>query len=107
MKVTIYTTNDCQFCKQEMTYLASKNIAFEEKNVQSNRDFLQEMLDVSNNFAGTPVTETSLGRGPINPILMRSFEKYFIKINKNSTITNNITIPTTIYLLFLSTISTI
>ena len=57
MKVTIYTTNDCQFCKQEMTYLASKNIAFEEKNVQSNRDFLQEMLDVSNNFAGTPVTK--------------------------------------------------
>jgi len=57
MKVTIYTTNDCQFCKQEKDYLASKNIAFEEKNVQSNREFLQEMLDVSNNFAGTPVTK--------------------------------------------------
>ena len=63
MKVTIYTTNDCQFCKQEKDYLASKSVAFEEKNVQTNRDFLQEMLNVSNNFAGTPVTKVDKDDG--------------------------------------------
>src|SRR3990167_7340772 len=57
MKVTLFTTSDCAFCKQEKEYLASKNISFEEKNVQTNRGFLQEMLDISNNFAGTPVTK--------------------------------------------------
>lgn len=57
MKVILYTTSDCMFSKQEKEYLASKNIPFEEKNVQTNRDFLQEMLNVSNNFAGTPVTK--------------------------------------------------
>ena len=63
MKVILYTTSDCMFSKQEKEYLASKNIPFEEKNVQTNRDFLQEMLNVSNNFAGTPVTKVDKDDG--------------------------------------------
>src|SRR3989344_7773815 len=57
MKVTIYTINDCKFSQAEKDYLKTNNIAFEEKNVEQNRDFLTEMLDISENFAGTPVTE--------------------------------------------------
>lgn len=56
MKITVYTTTDCQFSKQEREYLASHNLQYEEKNLETNKDFLTEMLAVSNNFAGTPVT---------------------------------------------------
>jgi len=57
MKVTIYTINDCKFSQAEKDYLKTNNIAFEEKNVEQNRDFLTEMLGISENFAGTPVTK--------------------------------------------------
>ncbi len=57
MKTTIYTVTDCKFSADEKTYLQSKGIQFEEKNLETNRDFLTEMLQKSNNFAGTPVTE--------------------------------------------------
>ncbi len=57
MKITIYTITDCQFSKQEKEYLTSHNLPFEEKNLETNKDFLTEMLAVSNNFAGTPVTK--------------------------------------------------
>jgi glutaredoxin len=57
MKIIIYTVPDCQFSKQEKEYLQSKNLPFEEKNLESNREFLTEMLTLSNNFAGTPVTK--------------------------------------------------
>lgn len=56
MKITIYTITDCPFCKQEKEFLTSKGLQFEEKNVQQNRDFLTEMLDISNKFAGVPFT---------------------------------------------------
>jgi len=57
MKITVYTVPDCKFSQAEKAYLTSKNLQFEEKNLEANRDFLTEMLDKSNNFAGTPVTE--------------------------------------------------
>ncbi len=57
MKVTIYTVSDCKFSQEEKTYLQSNGIQFEEKNLESNRDYLTEMLQKSSNFAGTPVTE--------------------------------------------------
>lgn len=57
MKITIYTTSSCPFCKQEKDYLKTNNIAFLEKNIEEHREFLSEMLQVSNNFAGVPFTE--------------------------------------------------
>lgn len=57
MKITIYTVNDCEFSKQEKEYLKTHNLQFEEKNLESNKEFLTEMLAVSDNFAGTPVTK--------------------------------------------------
>lgn len=65
MKITIYTITDCQFSKQEKEYLASHNLPYEEKNLELNKEWLTEMLAVSNNFAGTPVTRIEKDDGSI------------------------------------------
>jgi len=56
MKVTIYTINNCGFCAQEKEYLTSKSISFEEKNIETRREYLSEMLEKSDKFAGVPFT---------------------------------------------------
>lgn len=54
--VTIYTIDSCPFCKAEKEYLQSKNIAFTEKKVDVDETALKEMLALSDNFAGVPVS---------------------------------------------------
>jgi glutaredoxin len=71
MKITVYTVSDCQFSKQEKEYLRSHNLAYEEKNLEQNREWLTEMLAVSNNFAGTPVTKIEKDDGQI--IVLKGF----------------------------------
>lgn len=56
-KITIYTISTCPFSQQEKEYLKAHGFDFEEKNLEQNREWLTEMLAVSNNFAGTPVTK--------------------------------------------------
>jgi len=73
MKITLYTVTDCQFSKQEKEYLASHTLSFEEKNLETNRDFLTEMLTLSNNFAGTPVTKIDKDDGQI--VVLKGFTK--------------------------------
>ncbi|MBI4066894.1 hypothetical protein HY407_00785 [Candidatus Gottesmanbacteria bacterium] len=73
MKITIYTVNDCQFSKQEKEYLQIHNLQFEEKNLETNKDWLTEMLAVSNNFAGTPVTKIEKDDGQI--VVLKGFTK--------------------------------
>ncbi len=65
MKITIYTITDCQFSKAEKNYLKANNLPYEEKNLETNKEFLTEMLAVSNNFAGTPVTRVEKDDGTI------------------------------------------
>jgi len=65
MKITVYTVTDCQFSKAEKEYLQSHNLPYEEKNLEQNREWLTEMLAVSNNFAGTPVTKIEKDDGKI------------------------------------------
>lgn len=65
MKIIIYTITDCQFSKQEKEYLKSHNLVFEEKNLELNKEWLTEMLAISNNFAGTPVTFVEKDDGTI------------------------------------------
>lgn len=73
MKITVYTTSDCQFSKQEKEYLKTNNLVFEEKNLETNKEFLTEMLAVSNNFAGTPVTRVEKDDGSI--AILKGFTK--------------------------------
>ncbi len=65
MKITVYTVSDCKFSKEEKDFLKAHNLPYEEKNLESNREFLTEMLAVSNNFAGTPVTKVEKDDGKI------------------------------------------
>lgn len=71
MKVTIYTINDCTFSQAEKEYLKKNNISFEEKNLETNRDYLTEMLSISDNFAGTPVTKIEKDGGEV--IIIKGF----------------------------------
>lgn len=73
MKITVYTVTDCQFSKQEKEYLTSHTLQFEEKNLETNKEWLTEMLAVSNNFAGTPVTKIEKDDGQI--VVLKGFTK--------------------------------
>ena len=73
MKIIIYTINDCQFSKQEKDYLTGHSLQYEEKNVETNRELLTEMLAASNNFAGTPVTKIEKDDGQI--VVLKGFTK--------------------------------
>ncbi len=73
MKIIVYTITECQFSKQEKEYLAAHSLAFEEKNLETNREFLTEMLTISNNFAGTPVTKIEKEDGSI--VVLKGFTK--------------------------------
>lgn len=73
MKITIYTISDCYFSKQEKEYLASHQLPFEERNLEENREWLTEMLTISNNFAGTPVTKVEKDDG--NIVVLKGFTK--------------------------------
>lgn len=71
MKITVYTINDCTFSQAEKEYLKKNNLEFEERNLETNRDFLTEMLAISNNFAGTPVTQIEKDNG--EKIILKGF----------------------------------
>lgn len=71
MKITVYTITDCQFSKQELEYLKAHNLQYEEKNLELHREFLSEMLNISNNFAGTPVTKIEKDDGKI--VVLKGF----------------------------------
>ncbi|MBP6993631.1 glutaredoxin family protein [Candidatus Woesebacteria bacterium] len=73
MKITIFTISDCYFSKQEKEYLQSHNLPFDERNLEENREFLTEMLTISNNFAGTPVTKIEKDDGQI--VVLKGFTK--------------------------------
>ena len=73
MKITVYTIKDCTFSKQEKEYLNTNKLVFEEKDLETNKDFLTEMLAISNNFAGTPVTRVEKDDGTIS--VLKGFTK--------------------------------
>lgn len=73
MKITVYTIKDCAFSKQEKEYLNANKLVFEEKDLETNKDFLTEMLAISNNFAGTPVTRVEKDDGTI--AVLKGFTK--------------------------------
>lgn len=73
MKITVYTIKDCAFSRQEKEYLNTNKLSFEEKDLETNKDFLTEMLAISNNFAGTPVTRVEKDDGSI--AVLKGFTK--------------------------------
>lgn len=56
LKVTLYTTPTCPFSKAEKEFFTKEGAKFEEKDVEGSETNLREMLSISDNFAGVPVT---------------------------------------------------
>jgi glutaredoxin 3 len=58
VKVTIYTTETCPWCKRTKEFLKANKISFVEKNVGEDYKAAQEMIKKSGQ-QGVPVTEIS------------------------------------------------
>lgn len=56
MKVTIYSTTTCPYCKMLKDYLKEKNVSFEEKLVDQDDAAKEEMVAISAGFMGVPFT---------------------------------------------------
>ncbi len=47
MKITVYSTPTCPFCKQAKKFLEENNIEFEDIDVSSDQEKSQEMIEKS------------------------------------------------------------
>ncbi len=57
-KVIIYSTSWCGFCRSEKQYLDTKNVPYEEKDVEKDEAAQKELLQKMNgSFQGVPVTD--------------------------------------------------
>ena len=65
--IKVYTTNSCPWCVKAKQYLKSKDIAFEELNVQSDMTAREEMVKKSRQM-GVPVLD-------INGTVIIGFDK--------------------------------
>ena len=54
-RITVYTRSTCAPCQTLKRWFAHKGVAFEEKNVDDNPDYLQEAIKLSG-FTAVPVT---------------------------------------------------
>lgn len=52
-KVTVYTSNTCPYCTMAKDYLKEREVAFEEKNVQTDKEARQELMAMG--YTGVPV----------------------------------------------------
>ena len=52
-KVTVYTSNTCPYCTMAKDYLRDREVAFEEKNVQTDKEVRQELMAMG--YTGVPV----------------------------------------------------
>lgn len=66
--VTIYTTNTCHFCHLAKDYFKENNVAYTEKNVETDMEAQKEMIEKTGQF-GVPVIEISEeGKDPVYTI---------------------------------------
>lgn len=56
LKLTLYSTTTCPYCKMLKDYLDEKRIEYEEKLVDQHDSAKQEMLSASGGFLGVPFT---------------------------------------------------
>ena len=56
MKITVYTTTTCPYCKMLKDYLGKNNTEFIEKLVDQDDDAREEMVSKSGGYLGVPFT---------------------------------------------------
>lgn len=64
----MYTTRTCPFCKMQIEYLKSKNVAFDEILVDENASAAQKMIEMSGQL-GVPFTVITKDNGQQEKIL--------------------------------------
>ena len=62
MKVTIFTTPTCVYCKMTKDFFKAKNVAYEEKNVATDAAARDEMITSSGQM-GVPVIKITDDKG--------------------------------------------
>jgi glutaredoxin 3 len=63
MKVTIYSTATCPYCKMLKDYLTAKGVSYTEKLVDSDEIAKEEMMKASGGFLGVPFSIVSRSDG--------------------------------------------
>lgn len=57
-QITIYSTTWCAFCKTEKQYFDKLGIAYQEKDVEADKDAYEELMSkIGGSFQGVPVTD--------------------------------------------------
>ena len=56
VKIVMYTTQTCPYCKMLKGWLESKNIGYENKFVDDDQKAMDEMLKISEGHMGVPFT---------------------------------------------------
>ncbi|AJS60161.1 glutaredoxin family protein [Paenibacillus sp. IHBB 10380] len=69
--VVVYTSSNCPHCKQVKGYLGDKGIQFEERNIEENDEFAQQVWDMG--LRAVPVTV--IGEHRIVGMNMTQFKK--------------------------------
>lgn len=44
--VIVYTSNNCPHCKQVKSFLSEQGVAYEERNIETNDEFAQQVWDM-------------------------------------------------------------
>ncbi|MHA0857896.1 glutaredoxin family protein [Paenibacillus sp. CMAA1364] len=52
--VIVYTSSNCPHCRQVKSFLGDKGIQYEERNIEENEDFAQQVWDMG--LRAVPVT---------------------------------------------------
>jgi glutaredoxin 3 len=68
MKIKLYTTTTCPFCKQEKAFLDSKNIKYENHFVDEDEKAAEEMVKISGQM-GVPFAVITQDDGSVVTIL--------------------------------------
>ena len=78
MKIIIYSTTTCPYCKMLKDYLDEKGIGFEEKLVDQDDEAKNEMMEKSGGYLGVPFTVFTKEDGAETNVI--GFDK--VKIDK-------------------------
>lgn len=54
MKVVVFTSTGCGYCKMLKDYLDKNEVSYEEKVIDASEEALEEMQEESGGFMGTP-----------------------------------------------------
>lgn len=58
MNITVYSSNECSYCTKQKEWLKERNIPFEEKELNTNQEYMREFIRLDGNFVTTQLTDS-------------------------------------------------